>query len=43
VLAVYDYTTPNAEFPLFVGVVVCFGAALAVKLADAARRHFGGH
>ena len=42
VLAVYDYTTPAAETPLFVGVVVTVGAALAVKLVDAARRHFGG-
>jgi len=42
VLAVYDYSTPGAVYPLFLGVVVCFGAALAVKLADAARRHFGG-
>jgi hypothetical protein len=42
VLAVYDWRTPAAEYPLFVGVVVCVGIALAVKLLDAARRHFGG-
>jgi hypothetical protein len=43
VLAVYGYSTPDAVYPLFIGVVVCFGVALLVKLADAARRHFGGH
>ena len=43
VLAVYTYSTPDAVFPTFVGVVVCFGLALLVKVADAARRHFGGH
>lgn len=41
VLAVYDYTTPAAEFPLFIGVIVCFFLALVVLVADAARRHFG--
>jgi hypothetical protein len=42
VLAVYDWRTPAAEYPLFIGVVVCVAIALAVKLLDAARRHFGG-
>ena len=42
VLAVYTYSTPDAVFPLFIGVLVCFGLAVAVKVADAARRHFGG-
>jgi hypothetical protein len=42
ILAVYDYSTPAAEYPLFVGVAVCFVLALLVKVADAARRHFGG-
>jgi hypothetical protein len=42
VLAVYTYSTPDAEFPLFLGVLACFGLALLVKIADAARRHFGG-
>jgi hypothetical protein len=42
VLAVYDYRTPDAVFPLFIGVLACFGLALLVKLIDAARRHFGG-
>lgn len=41
VLAVYDWRTPDAEFPLFLGVLVCFGLALVVKIADAAARHFG--
>jgi len=41
VLAVYDWRTPDAEFPLFLGVLVCFGLALLVKVADAAARHFG--
>ena len=41
ILAVYDYTTPAAEYPLFWGVVTCVGLALLVKIADAARRHFG--
>jgi hypothetical protein len=43
VLAVYDYSTPDAVYPLFIGVVICFGLALLVKVADAARRHFGSH
>jgi hypothetical protein len=43
ILAVYDYSTPDAEFPLLIGVLVCFVGALLVKVADAARRHFGGH
>ena len=42
VLAIYDWRTPNAEFPLFLGVLVCFLLALLVKIADAARRHLGG-
>ena len=42
VLAVYTYSTPDALFPLFIGVLVCFAMALLVKIADAARRHFGG-
>lgn len=42
VLAVYDWRTPDAEFPLFMGVLVCFGLAVVVKIADAAARHFGG-
>ena len=42
VLAVYTYSTPDALFPLFIGVLVCFVLALLVKVADAARRHFGG-
>jgi hypothetical protein len=42
VLAVYDWRTPDAEYPLFLGVLVCFVLALLVKIADAARRHFGG-
>jgi hypothetical protein len=42
VLAVYDYTTPAAEYPLFIGVVVTFGLALLVQVIAAARRHFGG-
>ncbi len=42
VLAVYDWRTPDAEFPLFLGVLICFGLALVVKIADAAARHFGG-
>jgi hypothetical protein len=42
ILAVYDWRTPDAEFPLFLGVLVCFGLALLVKIADAARRHLGG-
>jgi hypothetical protein len=42
VLAVYDWHTPDAEFPLFMGVLVCVGLALLVKVADAARRHLGG-
>jgi hypothetical protein len=42
VLAIYDWRTPSAEFPLFMGVLVCFGLALLVKIADAARRHLGG-
>ena len=42
VLAVYDYRTPDAVFPLFIGVLVCFVLALLVKVIDAARRHFGG-
>lgn len=41
-LAVYDYRTPDAEFPLFLGVLACFGLALLVKVIDAARKHFGG-
>jgi hypothetical protein len=41
VLAVYDWRTPDAEFPLFLGVLVCFGLALVVKIAGAAARHFG--
>jgi hypothetical protein len=40
ILAVYDWRTPNAEFPLFLGVLVCFGLAVAVKVVDAALRHF---
>jgi hypothetical protein len=42
VLAVYDWRTPAAEYPLFIGVVVCVGIAVVVKLLDAAGRHFGG-
>lgn len=42
VLAVYDWRTPGAEFPLFLGVLICLGLALAVKVADAAARHLGG-
>lgn len=42
ILAVYDWRTPDAEFPLFLGVLVCFGLALVVKIANAAARHFGG-
>jgi hypothetical protein len=42
VLAVYTYSTPAAEFPLFLGVLVCFVLALVVKAVDAGRRHFGG-
>jgi hypothetical protein len=42
VLAVYDWRTPDAVFPLFLGVLVCFALALLVKVADAARRHLGG-
>jgi hypothetical protein len=41
VLAVYDWRTPGAEFPLFLGVLVCFVLALLVKVAGAAARHFG--
>jgi hypothetical protein len=40
VLAVYDWRTPSAEFPLVIGVGVCFALALLVMIADAARRHF---
>ena len=42
VLAVYTYRTPDAVFPLFLGVLVCFVLALVVKIADIAARHFGG-
>jgi hypothetical protein len=42
VLAVYDWRTPAAEYPLFIGVAVCVAIALVVKVLDAARRHFGG-
>jgi FtsH-binding integral membrane protein len=42
VLAVYDWRTPDAEFPLFLGVLICLGLALVVKVGDAAARHLGG-
>ena len=43
VLAIYTYSTSDAVYPMFIGVAACFGMALLVKIADAARRHFGGH
>jgi len=42
ILAVYDWRTPAAEYPLFLGVAVCVALAVVVKVVDAARRHFGG-
>jgi FtsH-binding integral membrane protein len=42
VLAVYDWRSPAAMFPLFMGVLICVGLAVVVKIADAARRHLGG-
>lgn len=41
ILAVYDWQTPAAERPLFFGGLGLFLLAVAVKLADAAVRHFG--
>lgn len=39
VLAVYDWTTPGAEMPLFFGVLATFVAALGIEvLAATARR-----
>ena len=43
ILAVYDWTTPDAEKPLFFGGLACFVGAIVIKLADVARRHFTRH
>ncbi|TMC49522.1 MAG: hypothetical protein E6J14_08490 [Chloroflexi bacterium] len=40
ILAVYTYSTPAAEHPLVIGIIVCFGAAMVVKIVDATTRHF---
>ena len=39
ILAVYDWTIPGAELPLFFGVLSAFGAALAVQVLAATARH----
>lgn len=39
ILAVYDWTVPGAEMPLFIGVVATFGAALAIQVLAATVRH----
>jgi len=39
ILAVYDWTVPGAEMPLFLGVLSTFGAALAVQVLAATVRH----
>jgi hypothetical protein len=39
ILAVYDWTVPGAERPLFFGVLSAFVAAIAVQLLAATVRH----
>jgi hypothetical protein len=39
VLAVYDWTTPNAEKPLFFAVLGVFLAALGIQVLAAGSRH----
>jgi hypothetical protein len=39
ILAIYDWTTPAAEMPLFFTVLVLFLLALAVKVVSTAARH----
>src|SRR2546421_375842 len=42
ILAVYDWTTPGAEKPVFFLGLACFAGAIAIKVVDAARRHLTG-
>jgi len=42
IFAVYDWTTPDAEKPLFFGGLACFVAAVLLSVIGAARRHFTG-
>jgi len=39
ILAVYDWTVPGAEKPLFFGVLAAFVAAMAVQILAATVRH----
>jgi hypothetical protein len=39
ILAVYTWTVPGAELPLFFGVLSAFAAALAVQVLAATVRH----
>lgn len=39
ILAVYDWTTPGAEWPLAIGLIVVFCVGLATLVLDATRRY----
>jgi hypothetical protein len=39
ILAVYDWQAPGALWPLFIGVMASFGAALGVQVLAATVRH----
>lgn len=39
ILAVYDWTVPGAELPLFFGVLAAFVAAVGVQVLAATVRH----